>query len=84
MKIERKDLSIEFKIEMSSTEEESENGLEYEKHLVKEIESSCQFIVYVDKLDIKNEFTDDEELIKQKTKEEIIKYKKEKIGIFKT
>ena len=82
MKTDKNDLSSEFKIEMPSTEEESENDLEYEKHLVKDIESSCEFNVYVDKLDIKNEFTD-EELIKQKTKEEIIKYKNEKIDILK-
>ena len=74
----KNDLSNEFKIEMPSTEEESQNDLEYENHLVKDIESSCNLNVYVDKLEIKNEFTD-EELIATKTKEEIIKYKNEQI-----
>ena len=74
----KNDLSNEFKIDMPSTEEDTQNDLEYENHLVKDIESSCNFNVYVDKLDIKDEFTD-EELIAKKTKEEIIKYKNEQI-----
>ena len=78
MKTNKNDLSNEFKIDMPSTEEESQNDLEYENHLVKDIESSCNFSVYVDKLDIKDEYTD-EELISKKTKEEIIKYKNEQI-----
>ena len=78
MKTNKNDLSNEFKIDMPSTDEESQNDLEYENHLVKDIESSCNFNVYVDKLDIKDEFTD-EELIAKKTKEEIIKYKNEQI-----
>ena len=78
MKKNENDLSKDFNIEMPSTEDESPNDLEYENQLVKDIESSCNFSVYVDKLDIKNEFTD-EELIAQKTKEEIVKYKNEQI-----
>ena len=78
MKKNENDLSNDFKIEMPSTEDGSPNDLEYENHLVKDIESSCNFSVYVDKLDIKNELTD-EELIAQKTKEEIVKYKNEQI-----
>ena len=78
MKTNKNDLSTEFKIDMPSTEEESQNDLEYENQLVKDIESSCNFSVYIDKLDIKDEFTD-EELIAKKTKEEIIKYKNEQI-----
>ena len=78
MKKNENDLSKDFKIEMPSTEDGSPNDLEYENHLVKDIESSCNFSVYVDKLDIKDELTD-EELIAQKTKEEIVKYKNEQI-----
>ena len=78
MESKKNDLSGDFKIDMPSTEEESQNDLEYENHLVKDIEASCNFSVYVDKLDIKDEYTD-EELISKKTKEEIIKYKNEQI-----
>ena len=78
MESKKNDLSNDFKIDMPSTEEESQNDLEYENHLVRDIEASCNFSVYVDKLDIKDEFTD-EELISKKTKEEIIKYKNEQI-----
>lgn len=74
----KNDLSKDFKIDMPSTEDDSQNDQEYENHLVKDIESSCNFSVYVDKLEIKDEFTD-EELIAQKTKEEIVKYKNEQI-----
>ena len=74
------DLSKDFQIAMPSTsnDDETPNDLEYENQLVKDIESSCNFSVYVDKLDIKNEFTD-EELAAQKTKEEIISYKNDQI-----
>ena len=78
MESNKNDLSNDFKIEMPSTEDDSPNDLEYENHLVKDIESSCNFNVYIDKLEIKNDFTD-EELISQKTKEEIVKYKNEQI-----
>ena len=78
MKPNKNDLSKEFKIEMPTTEDESPNDLEYENHLIKDIESSCNFNVYIDKLEIKDEFTD-EELISKKTKEEIVKYKNEQI-----
>ena len=78
MESKKNDLSGDFKIDMPSTEEESQNDLDYENHLVKDIEASCNFSVYVDKLDIKDEYTD-EELISKKTKEEIIKYKNEQI-----
>ena len=74
----KNDLSKDFKIDMPSTEDDSQNDQEYENHLVKDIESSCNFSVYVDKLEIKDEFTD-EELITKKTKEEIVKYKNEQI-----
>ena len=78
MELKKNDLSGDFKIDMPSTQEDSQNDLEYENHLIKDIEASCNFSVYVDKLDIKDEFTD-EELISQKTKEEIVKYKNEQI-----
>ena len=72
------DLSNDFKVEMPSTEGESQGDLDFEKHLVKDIESSCNFNVYIDKLEIKDEYTD-EELISKKTKEEIVQYKNEQI-----
>ena len=72
------DLSNDFKVEMPSTESESQGDLDFEKHLVKDIESSCNFNVYIDKLEIKDEYTD-EELIAKKTKEEIVLYKNEQI-----
>ena len=74
----KNDLSNDFKIEMPSTEDESQGDLDFEKHLVKDIESSCNFNVYIDKLEIKDEYTD-EELISKKTKEEIVQYKNEQI-----
>ena len=74
----KNDLSNDFKIEMPSTEGESQGDLDFENHLVKDIESSCNFNVYIDKLELKDEYTD-EELISQKTKEEIVKYKNEQI-----
>ena len=72
------DLSNDFKVEMPSTEGESQGDLDFEKNLVKDIESSCNFNVYIDKLEIKDEYTD-EELIAKKTKEEIVQYKNEQI-----
>ena len=74
----KNDLSNDFKIEMPSTEGESQGDLDFENHLVKDIESSCNFNVYIDKLEIKDEYTD-EELIAKKTKEEIVQYKNEQI-----
>ena len=35
------DLSNDFKVEMPSTESESQGDLDFEKHLVKDIESEC-------------------------------------------
>ena len=74
----KKDLSYDFKIEMPSTEGESQGDLDFENHLVKDIESSCNFNVYIDKLELNDEYTD-EELISKKTKEEIVRYKNEQI-----
>ena len=78
MKKNENDLSNDFKIEMPSTEGESQGDLDFETHLVKDIESSCNFNVYIDKLELKDEYTD-EELIAKKTKEEIVRYKNEQI-----
>ena len=72
----KNDLSQDFKIEMPSTEGESQGDIDFEQHLVKDIESSCNFNVYIDKLELKDEYTDDE-LISKKSKEEIVKYKNE-------
>ena len=74
----KNDLSNDFKIEMPSTEGESQGDLDFENHLVKDIESSCNFNVYIDKLELHDEYTD-EELISKKTKEEIVRYKNEQI-----
>ena len=74
----KNDLSNDFKIEMPSTEGESQGDLDFENHLVKDIESSCNFNVYIDKLELNDEYTD-EELISKKTKEEIVHYKNEQI-----
>ena len=74
----KNDLSNDFKIEMPSTEGESQGDLDFENHLVKDIESSCNFNVYIDKLELNDEYTD-EELISKKTKEEIVRYKNEQI-----
>ena len=74
----KNDLSNDFKIEMPSTEGESQGDLDFETHLVKDIESSCNFNVYIDKLELNDEYTD-EELIAKKSKEEIVKYKNEQI-----
>ena len=68
MKTNQNDLTKDFKIDIPLTEEETQNDIEYENHLVKDIEASCNFSVYVDKLEIKNDFTYDE-LFSQKTKE---------------
>ena len=51
---------------------------EYEKMLEKDIESQCDFSVYVNKLEINNDFSD-EDLIKNKSKEEIVDYKNAQI-----
>ena len=56
----------------------NQDDLEYDKILEKEIESTCTFNKYIDKLELKNDYTD-EELILNKTKEEIISYKNDQI-----
>ena len=68
----------DFKYILPEFEDENSNDKEYDKILEKEIESTCSFNKYIDKLEIINEFTD-EELILNKTKEEIISYKNDQI-----
>lgn len=68
----------DFNYPLPTNDEDNPGDIEYEKLLEKEIESNCTFNKYIDKLDIKDDFTD-EELISQKTKEEIISYKNEQL-----
>lgn len=63
----------EFKYSLS-TEDNDAQELEYEKMLEKDIESNC---VYVDKLELNTELTDEDLLLK--SKEEIIEYKNSNI-----
>ena len=74
--------NVDFKYNFPENEDEFSNDLEYDKILEKEIESTCTFNKYINNLEIKNDFTD-EELILNKTKEEIILYKNEQIIKFK-
>ena len=70
--------NIDFNFPLPIDDEDNLDDLEYNKILEKEIESTCIFNKYIDKLEIKNDFTD-EELITNKTKEEIISYKNDQI-----
>lgn len=63
----------EFKYSIPDDDHESEEA-EYEKQLEKEIEIQCGFPQYVDKLELPNEISD-EDLINNKTKEQIVEYK---------
>ena len=58
-----------------TTDDNAQQEEEYEKMLEKDIESQC---VYVDKLEIVNEFTD-EELRSTKSVDEVIEYKNTQI-----
>ena len=51
---------------------------DYEKLLEKDIEQSCNFTKYIDKLEL-NDDIPDEELINSKSKEEIVEYKNNQI-----
>ncbi len=51
---------------------------DYEKLLEKDIEQSCNFTKYIDKLELNDDITD-EDLIKLKSKEEIVEYKNNQI-----
>ena len=66
--------NIDFNFPLPIDEEDNTGDLEYDKMLEKEIESTCTFNKYIDKLELKIDLTD-EELIQNKTKEEIISYK---------
>lgn len=72
------DLSKDFDYSKSIMEDEDQGDQEYEKILEKDIEAACDLNVYVNKLEIKDEYTD-QELISQKTKEEIVTYKNDQI-----
>lgn len=73
-----KQFNSDFNYPVPTNDEDNPGDLEYEKILEKEIESNCTFNKYIDKLELRNDFTD-EELISQKTKEEIISYKNEQL-----
>ena len=78
MENSKKEFQSEFNYPLPSNEEDNQDDLEYEKMLENEIEKNCTFNKYIDKLELRNDFTD-EELIAQKTKEEIISYKNEQL-----
>ena len=69
---------IKYNFPIIDDNNNDQDDLEYDKILEKEIESTCTFNKYIDKLELKNDYTD-EELILNKTKEEIISYKNEQI-----
>ena len=73
-----KQFHSDFNYPLPTNDEDNPGDIEYEKILEKEIESNCTFNKYIDKLDLRDDFTD-EELIAQKTKEEIISYKNEQL-----
>ena len=78
MEKSNKQFQSDFKYPLPTNDEDNPGDIEYEKMLEKEIESNCTFNKYIDKLELRNDFTD-EELISQKTKEEIISYKNEQL-----
>ncbi len=72
------ELKSDFNYSMPFNDEENVGNLEYEELLEKDIESNCIFNKYIDKLELRDDLSD-EELISQKTKEEIISYKNEQL-----
>ena len=78
MEKSNKEFQSDFKYPLPTNDEDNPGDIEYEKMLEKEIESNITFNQYIDKLELRNDFTD-EELISQKTKEEIIAYKNEQL-----
>jgi hypothetical protein len=78
MENSKNQLNSDFNYPAPTNDEDNPGDIEYEKILEKEIESNCTFNKYIDKLELRNDFTD-EELISQKTKEEIIAYKNEQL-----
>ena len=77
MEEKNNDLSKEFKIEMPLDDNQNQDDIDIENSIVNELEKNCMNI-YIDKLEIKNEYTD-EELINKKTKKEIVEYKNDQI-----
>ena len=78
MEKNNKETHLDFNYPVPTNNEDNPGDIEYEKLLEKEIESNCTFNKYIDKLELRDDFTD-EELISQKTKEEIISYKNEQL-----
>ena len=76
--MEKSDDNNDFSYKLPINDYDNQDDLEYDKILEKEIESTCTFNKYIDKLELKNDYTD-EELILNKTKEEIISYKNDQI-----
>ena len=72
-----KEFHADFDYPLPANDEINQGDIEYEKILEKEIESNCTFNKYVDKLKLRDDFTDDELLTKKG--EEIISYKNEQI-----
>ena len=72
-----KEFHSDFDYPLPANDEINQGDIEYEKILEKEIESNCTFNKYVDKLQLRNDFTDEELLTK--AGEEIISYKNEQI-----
>ena len=68
-------LENDFKYSLPIDETQDDD---YEKLLEKDIEQSCNFTKYIDKLEL-NDDIPDEELINSKSKEEIVEYKNNQI-----
>ena len=76
-KEKEKEFKADFDYPLPANDEINQGDVEYEKILEKEIESNCTFNKYVDKLNLIEEFTDEELLTKKG--EEIISYKNTQI-----
>jgi hypothetical protein len=77
MEKQLKEFHADFYYPLTANDEINPGDEEYEKILEKEIESNCTFNKYVDKLKLRDDFTDEELLTKKG--EEIISYKNEQI-----
>ena len=77
MEKKEKEFHSDFDYPLPKNDEINQGDIEYEKILEKEIESNCTFNKYVDKLKLRDDFTDEELLTKNA--EEIISYKNEQI-----
>ena len=77
MEKQLKEFHADFDYPLPANDEINPGDEEYEKILEKEIESNCTFNKYVDKLKLRDDFTDEELLTKKG--EEIISYKNEQI-----